>query len=125
MHRHATIRRKIPSLRLNIARENYWMLGKRMPNLSFMTFASGFAFALYGLFVLACDLGGVSVGFFRTFGTNALVAYFLHHVIEEQVKKLVPDDSHLWYCLCGFALFFLLTYACVRYLEKQKIYVKL
>jgi predicted acyltransferase len=104
---------------------NYWMLGKRMPNLSFMTFASGFAFALYGLFVIACDLGGVSVGFFRTFGTNALVAYFLHHVIEEQVKKLVPDDSHLWYCLCGFALFFLLTYACVRYLEKQKIYVKL
>jgi predicted acyltransferase len=104
---------------------NYWMLGKRMPNLSFMTFASGFAFALYGLFVLACDLGGVSVGLFRTFGTNALAAYFLHHVIEEQVKKLVPDDSHLWYCLCGFALFFLLTYACVRYLEKQKIYVKL
>jgi hypothetical protein len=108
---------------------NYWMLGKRMPNLSFMTFASGFAFALYGLFVLACDLGGLSVGVFRTFGTNALAAYFLHHVIEEQVSgkesSLVPHDSPLWYCLCGFALFFLLTYACVRYLEKQKIYVKL
>jgi hypothetical protein len=104
---------------------NYWMLGKRMPNLSFMTFASGFAFALYGLFVIACDLGGVSVGVFRTFGTNALAAYFLHHVIEEQVKNLVPRDSPLWYCLCGFGLFFLLTYACVRYLEKQKIYVKL
>jgi len=104
---------------------NYWMMGKRMPSLSFMTFASGFAFALYGLFVLACDVGGVAVGVFRTFGTNALVAYFLHHVIEEQVKPLVPEDSQLWYCLCGFALFFLLTYACVRYLEKQKIYVKL
>jgi hypothetical protein len=116
---------KDPQPSLEHRPENYWMLGKRMPNLSFMTFASGFAFALYGLFVLACDLGGVSVGFFRTFGTNALVAYFLHHVIEEQVKKLVPDDSHLWYCLCGFALFLLLTYACVRYLEKQKIYVKL
>jgi Heparan-alpha-glucosaminide N-acetyltransferase, catalytic len=104
---------------------NYWMMGKRMPSLSFMTFASGFAFALYGLFVLACDAGGLSVGIFRTFGTNALVAYFLHHVIEEQVQKLVPHDAPLWYCLCGFSLFFLLTYACVRYLEKQKIYVKL
>jgi predicted acyltransferase len=104
---------------------NYWMLGKRMPNLSFMTFASGFAFALYGLFVVACDMGGLAVGFFRTFGTNALVAYFLHHVIEEQVAKLVPHDSELWYCLGGFAFFFLLTYACVRYLEKQKIYLKL
>jgi predicted acyltransferase len=110
---------------------NYWMMGKRMPNLSFMTFASGFAFALYGLFVIVCDMGGVAVGVFRTFGTNALVAYFLHEVIAEQVKghqgkaALVPADAPLWYCLCGFALFFLLTYACVRYLEKQKIYVKL
>ncbi|HXY36192.1 MAG TPA: heparan-alpha-glucosaminide N-acetyltransferase domain-containing protein [Planctomycetaceae bacterium] len=108
---------------------NYWMLGKRGPNLSFITFASGFAFALYGLFVIACDLCGLSVGFFRTFGTNALAAYFLHHVIEEQVagkeSSLVPHDSPLWYCLCGFALFFLLTYACVRYLEKQKIYIRL
>jgi Heparan-alpha-glucosaminide N-acetyltransferase, catalytic len=105
--------------------ENYWMLGKRGPNLSFMIFATGFAFALYGLFVIVCDLGGLSVGIFRTFGTNALVAYFLHHVIGEQVEKLVPHDAKLWYCLCGFALFFLLTYACVRYLEQRKIYVKL
>jgi hypothetical protein len=104
---------------------NYWMMGKRMPNLSFMTFASGFAFALYGLFVLACDAGGIAVGFFTTFGTNALVAYFLHEVIQGQVKKLVPPDAELWYCLSGFLFFFLLTYACVRYLEKQKIYVKL
>ena len=101
------------------------MMGKRGPNLSFMMFASGFAFALYGLFVVACDLGGLSVGIFRTFGTNALAAYFLHHVIEEQVKPLVPNDAPLWYCLCGFALFLLLTYACVRYLETRKIYLKL
>jgi predicted acyltransferase len=105
--------------------ENYWMMGKRGPNLSFMMFASGFAFALYGLFVIACDLGGLSVGIFRTFGTNALAAYFLHHVIAEQVKPLVPNDAPLGYCLCGFALFLLLTYACVRYLETHKIYIKL
>jgi predicted acyltransferase len=116
---------KEPQLSINHRPENYWMMGKRGPNLSFMMFASGFAFALYGLFVIACDLGGLSVGVFRTFGTNALAAYFLHHVIEEQVKPLVPNDAPLWYCLCGFALFLLLTYACVRYLETHKIYLKL
>jgi predicted acyltransferase len=104
---------------------NYWMLSTRMPNLSFMTFASGFAFALYGLFVIACDVCGLAVGVFRTFGTNALAAYFLHHLIEEQVKPLVPRDAELWYCLCAFTLFFLLTYLCVRYLEKRKIYLRL
>ena len=114
-----------PQPSINHRPENYWMMGKRGPNLSFMMFASGFAFALYGLFVVACDLGGLSVGVFRTFGTNALAAYFLHHVIEEQVKPLVPNDAPLWYCLIGFALFLLLTYACVRYLETHKVYIKL
>src|SRR5690606_16518629 len=104
---------------------NYWMLGKRMPNVSFMLFASGFAFALFGLFVVACDIGGLKVGVFRTFGTNALAAYFLHHVVDEAVAKLVPRDAELWYVVGGFALFFLLTYACVRFLEKNKIFIRL
>lgn len=104
---------------------NYWMMGKRMPNLSFMMFATGFAFALYGLFVVVCDAGGLSLGIFTTFGTNALAAYFLHHFIEEAVHPLVPHDAPLWYCLAGLAGFFLLTYGLVRFLEKRKIYIKL
>ena len=101
------------------------MMGKRMPSLSFITFATGFAFALYGLFVAACDVGGWTLGVFTTFGTNALAAYFLHHVVEEAVHPLVPHDAPLWYCLGGLALFFLLTYVLVRYLEKRNIYLRL
>ncbi len=79
------------------------MMGKRMPSFSFITFATGFAFALYGLFVIACDVFGLRVGIFTTFGTNALAAYFLHHVVEEAVSPLVPHDAPLWYCLAGLA----------------------
>ena len=104
---------------------NYWMMGKRMPSLSFITFATGFAFALYGLFVVACDVGGLRVGIFTTFGTNALAAYFLHHVVEQAIHPLVPHDAALWYCLAGLALFFALTYVLVRYLEKRNIYLRL
>jgi hypothetical protein len=104
---------------------NYWMMGKRTPSLSFITFATGFAFALYGLFVVVCDVWGMRLGVFETFGTNALAAYFLHHVVEEAIHPLVPDDAHLWYCLGGLALFFWLTYVCVRYLETRKIFLKL
>jgi predicted acyltransferase len=108
---------------------NYWLMGKRMPSLSFITFATGFAFALYGLFVLACDVGGLSVGIFTTFGTNALAAYFLHHVVEEALlpkeEPLFPHDAPLWFCLVGLAVFFVLTYGLVRFLEKRKIYIKL
>jgi predicted acyltransferase len=104
---------------------NYWMMGKRMPSLSFITFATGFAFALYALFVIACDVGGLRLGIFTTFGTNALAAYLLHHLVEEAVHPLVPHDAPLWYCLAGLALFFLLTYILVRYLEKRNIYIRL
>jgi predicted acyltransferase len=109
---------------------NYWLMGKRMPSLSFITFATGFAFALYGFFVLACDVGGLRVGIFTTFGTNALAAYFLHHVVEESLQPrggepLVPHDAPLWYCLAGLGLFLVLTYGLVRFLEKRKIYIKL
>jgi hypothetical protein len=104
---------------------NYWMMGKRMPSLSFITFATGFAFALYGVFVLMCDVGGLRVGIFTTFGTNALAAYFLHHFIEEAVHPLVPRDAPLLYCLCGLGVFLLLTYTLVRFLEKRNIFIKL
>jgi hypothetical protein len=104
---------------------NYWMMGKRMPSLSFITFATGFAFALYALFVFVCDVGGLSLGIFTTFGTNALAAYFLHHFIEEAVHPLVPHDAPLLYCLAGLGCFFVLTYLFVRFLEKRKIYIKL
>ena len=70
---------------------NYWMMNKRVVSLPFILFATGFASALYGLFVLACDVGGRRVGLFRTFGQNALAAYVLHHMVETQVHHDRPQ----------------------------------
>jgi predicted acyltransferase len=105
--------------------ENYWMMGKRVVSASFILFASGFAFALYALFVVACDVGGLSVGLFRTFGQNPLAAYIIHHLADSAIRPLVPDNAPLWYCLVGFAVFFGTTYLFVRQLEKQGIYVRM
>jgi hypothetical protein len=86
---------------------NYWAMSKKVVSLSFTVLATVFAAAIYGLFVLACDPGGRGIGLFRTFGTNALAAYVIHHMVETQVLTIVPKDSDLWWCLVGLGLFFL------------------
>jgi hypothetical protein len=104
---------------------NYWMMNKKQVSLPFVLTATGFAAALYGVFVLACDVRVKRLGLFRTFGQNALAAYVLHHMVEEQTLTIVPKDAPLWWCLVGLTFFFGVTYLFVRYLEKQNIFVRL
>jgi predicted acyltransferase len=114
---------RAPAVELRL--RNYWMLGKRMPNLSFVTFATGFQFALLALFSAACDVGGLRIGMFRTFGTNPLAAYFIHGGMGLVLAVVVPHDASLAVCLVGFAITFAITYWLVRYLERAGIYWRL
>lgn len=104
---------------------NYWMMSKRIPTFSFIVCAAGFAFLLYGAFVFACDVLGLKLGVFRTFGMNPLAAYCIHSVVSNQIEKLMPNNAPLWYCVAGFAVFFGATYACVHYLEKRQLFIRL
>jgi len=102
-----------------------WLMNQQIASLSYMTFAAGFSMAVYCLFVVACDLGPIRIGVFRTFGTNALAGYLIHDVVLVAFLPFTPRDSPLWYVLAAFALYFGITYLFVRSLEKRGIFLRL
>lgn len=103
---------------------NYWMMSQRGGTLAYLVFSAGFSLLVYLLFFVACDLGGYQLAVFRTFGTNALVAYVLHSMVSSAVQPFFPKDSPAWYAGLGLALFFGITWLFVRSLEKQGAYLR-
>jgi predicted acyltransferase len=105
--------------------ENYWMMSQRAATLSYHLFGAGFSLALYALFRAVSDYGGWQLALFRTLGTNALVGYILHGIVGDAVKPFMPRDSPGWYVAAGFAVFFGINWAVLRWMEKHALFVKL
>jgi predicted acyltransferase len=104
---------------------NLWTMSQRAGSLSYLTFAVGFALALYAVFYQLCDVHGLRLGIFGTLGGNALAGYLLHDPVGEAFKPYAPNDSPLWYVLIIIALYLSVCYLCMRYLEKHKLFLRL
>ncbi len=103
---------------------NYWMMSQRAGTISYLTFAAGFSLAVFVLFYAVCDGLKLKLAVFTTFGTNALMAYILHLLIDDAIKSFVPKDAPGWYVSIGLVVFFLMNWLFLRSLEKQGVFVR-
>jgi predicted acyltransferase len=104
---------------------NYWMMSQRAGTLSYLTFSAGFSLLVYMVFHFLCDKKRWELGIFRLFGTNALIAYILHSMVMGAIKPFVPKDSPLWYVTASWLLVIAILWLFIRYLERNKVYLRL
>jgi hypothetical protein len=104
---------------------NMWTMSQRAGSVSYLVFGAGLSLAVYGLFVLLCDLALLRLGVFRTLGTNALAGYVIHDLVDDLVQPYAPNDSPLWYALASFAVFFGICWLFLRHMERNRLYLRL
>jgi hypothetical protein len=114
----------VPPPAVDARQWNYWMMSQRAATLSYLVFAAGFSWLLYIAFYTLCDVWRFESNFFRTFGTNALLAYILHSWVATAIKPFVPDDAPAWYVILSLLIFFAVTWLFVRHFEKNGYYLK-
>ena len=102
-----------------------WIMSQRAGSPSYLVFAAGFSLALYGVFVLLCDVLPLRLGALETLGANALAAYIIHDLVGNALGAYRPKDAPLWYALALFGLFFAICYVFMRHLEKHRLYLRL
>jgi predicted acyltransferase len=104
---------------------NYWMMSQQCGSISYLTFSAGVSLAVFVLFYILADMIGLTIGLFRTFGTNALVGYFVHSIVDNTVKGYMPPDLPAVPMWIGFGVYLFCCWLIIRSLEKNKIFIKL
>lgn len=104
---------------------NYWTMSQRAGSVTYPLFAAGFALMVYAGFVLLSDRWDVCWGYLDLFGRHALAGYIVHGMASQVVRPFVPKDSPLWWVGVGFVVFLGLITLVLRYLDRNRLYLKL
>jgi surface polysaccharide O-acyltransferase-like enzyme len=100
-------------------------MSQRAGSISYLTFAAGFSFAAYALFIWLVDQKQKRWELFAILGQNALAGYLVHGWVSDAVKNFGPKDSPLWWAMLLFAVYFYTSVFIVRYLNRHNMFLRL
>jgi hypothetical protein len=105
--------------------QDYWVMSQRAGSVSYLTFAAGFGMAVYAVFLVLCDRWGLRWGYLDLLGRHALAGYVIHDLVGGAVKPFVPKGSPAWWVLAAFLIYLGVITLFLRYLDRNRLYLKL
>jgi predicted acyltransferase len=102
---------------------NLWTMSQRAGSVTYTLFGSGVAIVVFAAF--RTWESQFTVPLFDLFGRHALAAYLIHDMVAGMVKPFVPKDAPGWWVWGGFAIYIAVTWLFVRFLDRQKLVLKL
>ncbi len=102
-----------------------WPFSQTTMAVPYPVLATGIAFLCYLPFFVLSDVCRIQIPTFTAIGMNPLVIYLLHGAYLDIHKTIIPEDSGILPALLVFAVFYGACYIVARYLQKNKMFVKI
>ncbi|OGR90726.1 MAG: hypothetical protein A3J74_05750 [Elusimicrobia bacterium RIFCSPHIGHO2_02_FULL_57_9] len=83
----------------------------------------GLSFLLFVVFYYLTDVWKRPLPHLTTLGRNALIVYILHYYIEDDMRKLIPDNAGFSAAVLAFSVVYVGCYATAKYLETRKYFI--
>ena len=100
-------------------------MSQRAGSVSYLTFAAGFSLAVYALFVLACDRGRLRRVSSPPWAATPWPPTSFTTWSATPSSPMCRMTAPLWFVAAAFGLYLAVTYLFVRYLEKNRIFLRL
>lgn len=102
-----------------------WEFSQRSMTIAYPLFASGLSILTFLAFYVAADLWKWKIPHMATLGMNPLVIYILQGVLLQFFGGYYSRDAALWQASLGFVVIYGMCYLVARYLERNKLFIKL
>lgn len=102
-----------------------WEFSQRSMTAAYPIFASGLSILTYALFYLVADVWKLNIPHMKVLGYNPLVIYILQQVLIAFYGDYLPRTALLWQAIAGFIVIYGICYMVAKYMDRNKLIVKI
>ena len=102
-----------------------WQFSQRSMTVAYPIFASGLSFTVFVMFYWLADIKKIQIPHLTVLGMNPLILYIVQNILIELYGNFLDKNADVWKALCGFTVIYLICFSVARYMERNKLIVKI